>query len=175
MHRTPSPPRRVHTPPAPLHGDAHELFSPRRSSRVAAQRDHLHHSGQQQTSPRVRRDITPTASSKRSAARASHFALSPPSSPISPQQLRSPRSTRRTRVDLNPLDSDSDHLAPTPARRFLSSMPSVCPRSFESSLEPLLIVRPGHATHAFKNSPEAPHRRHELHCARSLPKSPRHD
>lgn len=123
MERTPSPPRRVHTPPAPFHGDNYEPFSPRRSSRVAAQRDtHPHH---EQSSPRTRRDITPTASSKRSVARPSYFGLSPPSSPTSPQQLRSPRSTRRAPLDFNPLDSDSDHVAPTPARRFLSAMPSV--------------------------------------------------
>jgi hypothetical protein len=127
MERTPSPPRRLHTPPAPLHGDNYEPFSPRRSSRVAAQRDtHLHH---EQPSPRTRRDITPTATTKRSATRAptNTFALSPPSSPISPQQyqLRSPRSTRRAPLDFNPLDSDSDNVAPTPARRFLSTMAPV--------------------------------------------------
>ncbi|KAH7338533.1 hypothetical protein BKA66DRAFT_435219 [Pyrenochaeta sp. MPI-SDFR-AT-0127] len=118
MERTPSPPRRVHTPPAPLHGDNYEPFSPRRSSRVAA-RSAIHHD---HSSPRTRRDITPTASTKRSTARASHFALSPPSSPISPQHHRSPRSTRRAHVEFNQLDSDSDHAAPTPARRFLSTM-----------------------------------------------------
>ncbi|KAF1942763.1 hypothetical protein EJ02DRAFT_344760 [Clathrospora elynae] len=120
MHRTPSPPRRMHTPPAPMYGDNYEPFSPRRSSRVAAQRDtHLH---QEQPSLRTRRDITPTASTKRSATRANTFALSPPSSPISPQPLRSPRSTRRARLDLNPLDSDSDNVAPASARRSLSTM-----------------------------------------------------
>ncbi|KAK1911794.1 hypothetical protein P3342_013099 [Pyrenophora teres f. teres] len=129
MERTPSPPRRVHTPPAPMYGDTYEPFSPRRSSRVAAQRDSHLHLHREQTSPRTRRDITPTASSKRSAARANPFALSPPSSPVSPppqqqqqqQQLRSPRSTRRAPLELNPLDSDSDHAAPTPARRFLAA------------------------------------------------------
>ncbi len=134
MERTPSPPRRVHTPPAPMYGDTYEPFSPRRSSRVAAQRDSHLHLHREQTSPRTRRDITPTASSKRSAARANPFALSPPSSPVSPppqqqQQLRSPRSTRRAPLELNPLDSDSDHAAPTPARRFLAATmaPVSCP------------------------------------------------
>ncbi|KAF2852274.1 hypothetical protein T440DRAFT_466977 [Plenodomus tracheiphilus IPT5] len=119
MERTPSPPRRVHTPPAP--GTSYEPFSPRRSSRVAAQRDtHVHH---ERPMPRTRRDVTPTASSKRSIVRAANFALSPPSSPVSPQHhTRSPRSVRRTHLE--PLDSDSDHAAPTPARRFLSAMPS---------------------------------------------------
>ncbi|RMZ71503.1 hypothetical protein GMOD_00006624 [Pyrenophora seminiperda CCB06] len=122
MERTPSPPRRVHTPPAPMYGDTYEPFSPRRSSRVAAQRDSHLHLHREQTSPRTRRDVTPTASSKPSVARANPFALSPPSSPVSPKHnLRSPRSTRRAPLDLNPLDSDSDHAAPTPARRFLAT------------------------------------------------------
>ncbi|CBX91041.1 hypothetical protein LEMA_P060750.1 [Plenodomus lingam JN3] len=119
MERTPSPPRRIHTPPAP--GTSYEPFSPRRSSRVAAQRDaHLHH---EQPAPRTRRAVTPTASSKPSIVRAANLALSPPSSPVSPQHhARSPRSTRRTRLET--ADSDCDHAAPTPARRFLSAMPS---------------------------------------------------
>ncbi|KAI8937328.1 hypothetical protein NX059_006535 [Plenodomus lindquistii] len=121
MERTPSPPRRIHTPPAP--GTSYEPFSPRRSSRVAAQRDahtHIHH---EQATPRTRRDVTPTASSKRSIVRAANFALSPPTSPVSPKHhTRTPRSVRRTHLE--PLDSDSDHPAPTPARRFLSAMPS---------------------------------------------------
>lgn len=131
MERTPSPPRRVHTPPAPLYGDNYEPFSPRRSRRVAAQHDaHTHQ--QERSSPRTRRDITPTASShaKRSAARANaSFALSPPSSPASPQHqhLRSPRSTRRAPLDLNPLDSDSDTAAPSSSRRTLfANMAPVC-------------------------------------------------
>lgn len=121
MERTPSPPRRLHTPPAPQHGDNYEPFSPRRSTRVAAQRDlHLHH---EHNSPRARRDVTPTASSKRKAtARISNFTLSPPSSPISSPQHRSPRSTRRAHPEAPALDSDSDHMAPTPARRFRSIM-----------------------------------------------------
>ncbi|OAL49722.1 hypothetical protein IQ07DRAFT_588247 [Pyrenochaeta sp. DS3sAY3a] len=122
MERTPSPPRRLHTPPAPLYGDSYEPFSPRRSSRVAAQHG-LHHE-QTTPRPRVRRDVTPTASAKRSLARPSNFTLSPPSSPSSPHHLRSPRSTRRAPHDFNTLDSDSDHVAPTPARRLLSTMAS---------------------------------------------------
>ncbi|KAH7088054.1 hypothetical protein FB567DRAFT_627845 [Paraphoma chrysanthemicola] len=121
MERTPSPPRRLHTPPAPQHGHNYEPFSPRRSTRVAAQRDlSLHH---EHNSPRARRDVTPTASSKRKAtARISNFTLSPPSSPISSPQHRSPRSTRRAHPEVHALDSDSDHMAPTPARRFRSIM-----------------------------------------------------
>jgi hypothetical protein len=126
MDRTPSPPRRLHTPPAPLHAFTHgyEPYSPRRSTRVAAQREvHLHH---EQTSPRARRDVTPTASSKRKAtSRISNFTLSPPSSPISSPQLRSPRSMRRAHIEAGPLDSDPELPAPTPARRLLSTMPPV--------------------------------------------------
>lgn len=67
--------------------------------------------------------MTPTALSKRSIVRAAHFALSPPSSPVSPQHhTRSPRSVRQRHLD--PVDSDSDHAAPTPARRLPSAMPS---------------------------------------------------
>ncbi|CAN9099957.1 hypothetical protein CC77DRAFT_1098539 [Alternaria alternata] len=130
MERTPSPPRRIHTPPAPLHGDTYEPFSPRRSSRVAAQRD-IHSHQQERSTPRTRRDITPTASSsKRSAARANaSFALSPPSSPVTSQQPRSPRSIRRAPLDLNPLDSDSDNAAPTSSRRtlFANMAPGMLP------------------------------------------------
>jgi hypothetical protein len=124
MDRTPSPARRLHTPPAPMHGfsSSYEPYSPRRSTRVAAQRDsHLHHAPKQ-TSPRARRDVTPTASSKRKAtARISNFTLSPPSSPVSSPQHRSPRSMRRTQPD-----SESEQQpAPTPARRVPSIMPPV--------------------------------------------------
>lgn len=124
MERTPSPPRRIRTPPAPLHGDNYEPFSPRRSSRVAAQRDtHIH---LEKHSPRGRRDITPTAASKRKqTARMSNFTLSPPSSPITSPQLRSPRSSRRAQVDSAPFDSDTDRAAPTPARRLFANMAPV--------------------------------------------------
>jgi hypothetical protein len=128
MQRTPSPPRRLHTPPAPMHGDAYEPFSPRRSSRVAAQRDTHIHLHPQAASPRARRDVTPTAASQRkSTARIGHFTLSPPPSPVPSPQHRSPRSTRSARA----LDSDPDHAASTSAVRFLStlapvSQPRVC-------------------------------------------------
>lgn len=124
MERTPSPPRRVHTPPAPLHGakhDSYEPFSPRRSSRVAAQQ-HLHHGETTPTRRRTTRDVTPTSSRKKATARASIHTLSPPSSPVSPAKHFSPRSTRRSHHDTGAVDSDSDHAAPTPARRFLSTM-----------------------------------------------------
>ncbi|KAH8704480.1 hypothetical protein GQ44DRAFT_716720 [Phaeosphaeriaceae sp. PMI808] len=121
MERTPSPPRRLHTPPAPLHGDSYEPYSPRRSTRVAAQRSfHSHH---EQTSPRARRDITPTASSRqKQTSRISNFTLSPPSSPVSSPQHRSSRTTRRAHFEADPIDAE--HVAPTPARRFLSTMTS---------------------------------------------------
>lgn len=122
MNRTPSPPRRVHTPPAPLHGDNWEPFSPRRSSRVAAQRGiHLEQTDTVRA-PRTKRDVTPTASSRKPVARASDFTLSPPSSPGSPQH-RTPHSTRRALLPAAAaLDSDSDQLPLTSGRRFLASM-----------------------------------------------------
>jgi hypothetical protein len=129
MDRTPSPPRRVRTPPAPLHGpryDNYEPFSPRRSSRVAAQHGaHLHPHDDLTTSPprrRIVRDVTPTSSRPKSINRTAHFALSPPASPTSPAKARSPRSTRRAQHDTAALDSDSEPFAPTPARRLLSTM-----------------------------------------------------
>ncbi|KAF1920743.1 hypothetical protein BDU57DRAFT_439779 [Ampelomyces quisqualis] len=125
MQRTPSPSRRVHTPPAPVHGfaDSYEPYSPRRSTRVAAQRDIHLHPAPKHTSPRSRRDVTPTASSKRKAtARISHFTLSPPSSPVTSPQHRSPRTMRRAHFEAGPPDSESDRPAPTPARRFPSTM-----------------------------------------------------
>ncbi|KAH6616493.1 hypothetical protein C7974DRAFT_416623 [Boeremia exigua] len=123
MNRTPSPPRRVHTPPAPLHGDNWEPFSPRRSSRVAAQRGvHLEQTDSART-PRTRRDVTPTASSRKSVARTSNFTLSPPSSPVSPPKHRTPHSTRRALFPAAAApDSDSDQPPPTSGRRFLASM-----------------------------------------------------
>ncbi|KAF2445289.1 hypothetical protein P171DRAFT_485349 [Karstenula rhodostoma CBS 690.94] len=129
MDRTPSPPRRVRTPPAPLHGpkyDNYEPFSPRRSSRVAAQHSTHHHPHHEQaTSParkRIVRDVTPTSSRQKSINRTAHFALSPPSSPSSPDKARSPRPTRRAQHEHAALDSDSEPFAPTPARRLLSTM-----------------------------------------------------
>ena len=129
MDRTPSPSRRVRTPPAPLHGpkyDNYEPFSPRRSSRVAAQHNtHLHTHHAQTTSPtrkRTIRDTTPTSSRQKPVTRTAHFALSPPSSPTSPAKVRSPRSTRRVTYDTTALDSDSDNLAPAPARQLFPAL-----------------------------------------------------
>lgn len=132
MDRTPSPPRRVRTPPAPLHGskyDSYEPFSPRRSRRVAAQHtSHLHPvpAPALAISPihkRTTRDVTPTSSRSKPIARTTHFALSPPSSPTSPAKMRSPRSSRRAQPnDAAALDSDSDTVAPSSARRLFPSM-----------------------------------------------------
>lgn len=131
MDRTPSPPRRVRTPPAPLHGpkyDSYEPFSPRRSSRVAAQHSTQLHSHPQPAhagSPvrkRTIRDVTPTSSRQKPLSRTTHFALSPPSSPASPAKTRSPRSSRRAQPETAALDSDSDTLAPPSARRLFPSM-----------------------------------------------------
>ncbi|KAF1932605.1 uncharacterized protein M421DRAFT_416229 [Didymella exigua CBS 183.55] len=122
MDRTPSPSRRVHTPPAPLHGDDWEPFSPRRSSRVAAQRGlHLEQTVPARA-PRTRRDVTPSASSRKAVARTSNFTLSPPSSPVSSPK-RTPHSTRRALFRAaEALDSDSDQPRITSGSRFLASM-----------------------------------------------------
>ncbi|KAF3036090.1 hypothetical protein E8E12_007662 [Didymella heteroderae] len=124
MDRTPSPPRRVHTPPAPLHGDDWEPFSPRRSSRVAAKR-RLHLELEQTDparTPRTRRDVTPPASSRKTIARTSHFTLSPPASPATSPK-RTPHPTRRALFRAaESLDSDSDQPRITSGSRFLASM-----------------------------------------------------
>ncbi|KAF2021526.1 hypothetical protein BU24DRAFT_457505 [Aaosphaeria arxii CBS 175.79] len=130
MERTPSPSRRLHTPPAPLHGakhDTYEPFSPRRSSRVAAQRDQT----QQPPSPtrsrpsRATRAVTPTTTRKNNARPNTIFqGLSPPSSPNSPRQLHSPRTTRRAHFHDNIDEPECDLVAPTPGRRFLSAIDS---------------------------------------------------
>ncbi|KAF1978705.1 hypothetical protein BU23DRAFT_230611 [Bimuria novae-zelandiae CBS 107.79] len=131
MDRTPSPPRRVRTPPAPLHGpkyDNYEPFSPRRSSRVAAQHNtHLHPHPEASASPprkRTIRDVTPTNSGPKSVTRTARFALSPPSSPVSPAKARSPRSTRRIQRDAAALDSDSDNPTIAPARNLFPTLAS---------------------------------------------------
>lgn len=151
MNRTPSPPRRLHTPPAPFHGD-YEPYSPRRSTRVAAQRDAHPHShshretiGKPSTIGCARRDVTPTASSARKAAArtSNNFALSPPSSPItSPHhhQISSPHRPPRkmTRATQAPLDAAS--AAPTPARRLFVSQVQVR-KSRERQPRPSIVIR----------------------------------
>lgn len=128
MNRTPSPPRRVHTPPAPLHGDNWEPFSPRRSTRVRvaaqAQRGLHHEQTDGARTPRTRRDVTPAASSRKPVARAANLTLSPPSSPTSsPPKHRTPHSTRRSLFPATTaFESDSDQPLPTSGRRFLASM-----------------------------------------------------
>ncbi|OCL06199.1 hypothetical protein AOQ84DRAFT_255100, partial [Glonium stellatum] len=134
MATTPPPPARVRTPPTPLHGaryDTYEPYSPRRSSRVAAQRNHY---SQQQLSadstpqkplqfPRTARASTPTGSRKQTLTRTSSQTFSPPSSPSSPikhSTAKSPRTGTRRRVSNGhkqqlpasaALDSDSDNIA----------------------------------------------------------------
>ncbi|KAF2814167.1 uncharacterized protein BDZ99DRAFT_410503 [Mytilinidion resinicola] len=102
-----TPPRRsrVHTPPTPLHGaryDAYEPYSPRRSTRVAAQRKPFLSSNS--TPPKTHRSVrasTPTGSRKQTAGTSSQT-FSPPSSPSSPSvhsAPKSPRSVPRRRVN----------------------------------------------------------------------------
>ncbi|KAL5381884.1 hypothetical protein DPSP01_006829 [Paraphaeosphaeria sporulosa] len=180
MDRTPSPPRRVRTPPAPLHGpkyDNYEPFSPRRSSRVAAQHGtHPHPHHEQSTSParkRTLRDVTPTSSRPRSINRAAHFALSPPSSPSTPAKAPSPRSTRRAEHEPAALDSDSEPFAPTPARRLLSAMaphgmlptPAKTPRKrplhTEDSLRPTARVLFANRPSTVEDAMPTPRRAHK--------------
>jgi hypothetical protein len=143
MDRTPSPPRRLRTPPAPLHGDNYEPYSPRRSTRVAAQRDthlHSHRETIATISPRARRDVTPTATYKRKAtARVSNFTLSPPSSPISSPPQRSARTMSRA-IPQVPLDSEPEHIAPTPARRLFASQQALAIVRRRHLGEPCLVV-----------------------------------
>lgn len=122
MDRTPSPSRRVRTPPAPLHGDDWEPFSPRRSTRVAAKRRlHFEQTDPAHT-PRTRRDVTPPASSRKTIARTSLSTLSPPASPTT-SPARTPHSTRRALFRApDALDSDSDQPRATSGSRFLASM-----------------------------------------------------
>ncbi|KAF2111814.1 hypothetical protein BDV96DRAFT_499061 [Lophiotrema nucula] len=127
MERTPSPPRRVRTPPAPLHGvkfDSYEPYSPRRTTRSTAREQQTQLSPTRARHSRVGRASTPTSTKRKNAARISNQGLSPPSSPASPYKQRSsPRSTRRAHLEVGPVDSDSDHqVAPTPSKRFLSAM-----------------------------------------------------
>lgn len=67
------------------------------------------------------RDSTPPSSKRTKLARTSLQGLSPPSSPISPEKARSPRSTRRAHLEDESEESDSHIPAPTPARRFLAA------------------------------------------------------
>jgi hypothetical protein len=128
MATTPPPPRRLHTPPAPLHGsnhDAYEPYSPRRSSRVAAQRERFSQpiSALPKGSPvsRRQRATTPTGS-KDSVRTSSSQVFSPPSSPISPFKTRIARSARRSQAESAAIDSDSDQ--PGTKARYLSVMES---------------------------------------------------
>lgn len=97
MAATPPPPGRIHTPPTPLHGpkyDSYEPYSPRRSSRLAAQ-----HSNQALQSPQQHRNVrvsTPRSSRTVGTTRQTHPNISPPSSPASPSagSLRLPKSRK---------------------------------------------------------------------------------
>ncbi|CAI6340106.1 unnamed protein product [Periconia digitata] len=119
MERTPSPPPRLRTPPAPKWAN-YEPYSPRRSSRVAARHNsHLHMESTSPTRSRTVRDVTPTTSRKTAAPPSSSLTLSPPSSPVSPAKRIA---HTKTAAD----DSESDQFAaPTPARRFLSQQGSL--------------------------------------------------
>ena len=108
MATTPSPRGRVHTPPTPLHGaryDDWQPYSPRRSSRVAAQRKQILPRSPQS---RVNRASTPKG-------RVSHATFSPPASPTSPDNgtsLKVPK-TRKQTHDLSPRSAQGRSKTPT--------------------------------------------------------------
>ncbi|KAF2085009.1 hypothetical protein K490DRAFT_68210 [Saccharata proteae CBS 121410] len=114
MATTPPPPRRVHTPPTPLHGakdDEWLPYSPRRSNRVAAQR--VRHDEEQfetaHMTPATKRvyrttmrEGTPARSNASSQA---SQAISPP---VSPTASPLKQFSVKKRGQRYPLDSDSD-------------------------------------------------------------------
>src|ERR1700753_4096506 len=107
MATTPPPPSRIRTPPTPLHGPKHdnyEPYSPRRSSRVAAQqRKSIGLTEQQQkhaqlSPPKQRRArATTPINGHIGAGRSSNQTFSPPSSPSSPA-LGTPGSRRKAKA-----------------------------------------------------------------------------
>jgi hypothetical protein len=122
MNATPPPPGRARTPPTPLHGakyDTYEPYSPRRSTRVAAQRtvyshqhEHTSNSSSTNTKHRSARASTPTNKKSLSFAPASGQTFSPPLSPASPSSrtlVISPKSARRTN------GKAQRHASPAPA------------------------------------------------------------
>ncbi|KAF2745479.1 hypothetical protein M011DRAFT_406490 [Sporormia fimetaria CBS 119925] len=118
MQRTPSPPGRVCTPPAPHYGskyDSYEPYSPRRSTRIAHSRTQQGHSDD-----RLSREELVQSTPRKKPARAAFQGVSPPSSPISPVQRSAPRTARRARF-AGDSDSDNHRTAPTPSRRNLGT------------------------------------------------------
>ncbi|MBE7181200.1 MAG: hypothetical protein INR71_08330 [Terriglobus roseus] len=135
MASTPPPPKRIRTPPTPLHGPQHDNYvpySPRRSSRIAANgRLQHHHHADHLTSPNQSWNSTSSSSAALSSARSASHTFSPPQSPVSPVKRSSaavarkldaltPRKQRKARVYVDN-DSESDSAAaarpPTSARR----------------------------------------------------------
>ena len=100
--RTPPPPNRALTPPTPLHGPMFD--SPRRSSRIHNKQKH---------SPANLMDSPPLSASTRKrsgAGPAASQALSPPSSPISPDQRA--QLSKRKLVRTQQQQSESSITAP---------------------------------------------------------------
>lgn len=138
MAATPPPPGRIHTPPTPLHGpkyDSYEPYSPRRSSRLAAQ-----HSNQVLQSPQQHHTAhvsTPRGSRASGVSRQTKPSISPPSSPASPSAslLRLPKSRKAapsashyqgivfdnciadfSKAQLKPSATEAFGMLPTPAK-----------------------------------------------------------
>jgi hypothetical protein len=103
MASTPPPPARLHTPPAPLHGgriDDWEPFSPRRSSRVAAQRNG--NSNRQDITSYLTKAAPSQASSSSRNPRVARRVTTPSpgelsSSDVSPNLALTPRTQRRNK------------------------------------------------------------------------------
>ncbi|KIW08157.1 uncharacterized protein PV09_01090 [Verruconis gallopava] len=135
MASTPPPPRRIHTPPTPLHGpkfDNYEPYSPRRSSRVAAQQNKGTPSPRISSSPLKNSASTPPSTTRSGRTRASNQTFSPPSSPTSPSRRvlvispkdssRRGRSAKQSRSSPLPAsDSDTDILPEKETHRRTSS------------------------------------------------------
>lgn len=112
MTTTPPPPRRIHTPPTPLHGgkhDSYEPYSPRRSSRVAAKqyshREPFQHNGAHDTNGYTPGKIPRATTPSNLSVKTSSQTISPPSSPGTPPQhyfSKTPKSSSR-RGTIDPL------------------------------------------------------------------------
>ncbi|KAK3679281.1 hypothetical protein LTR78_000842 [Recurvomyces mirabilis] len=123
MPSTPPPPTRIRTPPAPLHGDNYEPYSPRRSTRRTAQ-SNPYSSFNTDRSPRTNglRHTTPPPTVKKTRfARHNTQLSSPPSSSASPAQTRlaghnnhkTPKKLLSGRASHGANNSDSDHAGPS--------------------------------------------------------------
>lgn len=132
MAATPPPPKRIRTPPTPLHGpqhDTYEPYSPRRSTRIAKLNSDY-------SSPNRSWNSTSSSSAAINSARSASGTFSPPQSPVSPVKRSSaarggrldaltPRKQRRVQV-YEDRDSESDTAVPIPQSTKPSRVAQVC-------------------------------------------------